>query len=769
MLKAKCLEKIKDGASIIGYKLIDQYGTVLTCKASAIKEAIKNGSIDVVNLQLTSDNRLISKKMNQENKVIQKITIGRNIMTQVEALIDTSKYILEFKQVKDLKKAIAKAASLGIQARNLNESVSIIINNDRATIFSSVGMQLINDETFKSMKFKELRLNNIDVSGCETLKNMFDGTVCDVLDISDCDFSNITDATEAFARCNIKRVITDGLKLDKLTKIAKMFNHSEIGDIDITKFGFCNTIIADEAFSNSNIKTIEFAKHSFCKTTRATYMFYGLTCEKLDMTNLELNPSIHQYGILTYIRANKFILPKGSRLIQYIDNITTDTPLIINGTVDLALTNSSNSFMNGLQAPKIIIEKLQVINGDIIENSFNRINTFELDLRGFESDNIKYIDGSFEKINIPKNVSYSNLYNNTETIIKLGDNLERLVKSVKNLKNTITAIGTVRDTSDPLKASFNKPVGYRLVSRTGKVVDVASTTIKDIMTKRKDVTFTNLRIIKGKVTCTDRDSILLTKQIIALVDSKLQYLKYNYGSALGLNLSYDEYSELGLDKEIELRFKTLDSLPKESKNTFTILKTQDNIMAHIKNGVVTLLSDKQFRIECNGDTNSKEVLNVDSRYSTKYSIIRLGGINFSDCTSLSGLIKGTIRNQLYIDFTDTQLNNVINLDTMIDVLVNRNINDSIVPGLTINLHNCNLKNVAKYNMVVLDTYNIPWELWGRKKSFRGVPKIEFTTVPTNEVKPNVLTIIVGDNSKCIIERYNRIYKSILEHIGYELQ
>lgn len=766
MLKAKCLEKIKDGTSIIGYKLIDQYGTVLTCKASAIKEAIKNGSIDVVNLQLTSDNRLISKKMNQENKVIQKITIGRNIMTQVEALIDTSKYILEFKQVKDLKKAIAKAASLGIQVRNLNDSVSIIINNDRATIFSSVSMQLINDETFKSMKFKELRLNNIDVSGCETLKNMFNETVCDVLDISGCDFSSITDATEAFARCNIKRVITDGLKLDKLTKIEKMFNYSEIGDIDITNFGFCNTIIADEAFSNSNIKTIEFAKHSFCKTTRATYMFYGLTCEKLDITNLELSPCIHQYGILTYIKANKFILPKGSRIVQYINNITTDTPLTINGVVDLALTNS---FMNNLQAPKIIIEKLQVINGDIIEDSFNRISTFELDLRGFESDNIKYIDRSFEKINIPKNVSYSNLYNNTETIIKIGNSLERLINSVKNLKNTITAIGTVRDTSDPLKASFNKPIGYRLVSRAGKVVDVASTTIKDIMTKRKDVTFTNLRITNGKVTCTDRDSILLTKQIIVLLDSKLKYIKYNYGSALGLNLSYDEYSELGLDKEIELRFKTLDTLPKESKNTFSVLKTPDNIMVHIKNGVVTLLSDKQFRIECNGDTNSKEVLNVDSRYSIKYNIIRLEGINFRDCTSLSELIKGTIRNQLYIDFTGTQLNNVINLDTMMDVLVNRNISDGIAPGLTINMHNCNLKNVAKYNIVALSTYNLPWELWDRKKSFRGVPKIEFTTVPTTEVKPNVLTIIVGDNSKCIIERYNRIYKSILEHIGYELQ
>lgn len=766
MLKAKCLEKIKDGTSIIGYKLIDQYGTVLTCKASAIKEAIKNGSIDVVNLQLTSDNRLISKKINQENKVIQKITIGRNIMTQVETLIDTSKYILEFKQVKDLKKAVAKAASLGMQVRNLNESVSILLNNDRATIFSSVSMQLINDETFKSMRFKELRLSNIDVSGCETLKNMFNETVCDVLDISGCDFSNITDATEAFARCNIKRVITDGLKLDKLTKIAKMFNYSEIGDIDITNFGFCNAIVADEAFSNSNIKTIEFAKHSFCKTTRATYMFYGLTCEKLDITNLELSPCIHQYGILTYIKADKFILPKGSRIVQYINNITTDTPLTINGVVDLALTNS---FMNNLQAPKIIIEKLRVINGDIIEDSLNNISTFELDLRGFESDNIKYIDRSFEKITIPKNVSYSNLYNNTETIIKLGDNLERLIRSVKNLKNTITAIGTVRDTSDPLKASFNKPVGYRLVSRTGKVVDVASATIKDIMAKRKDVTFTNLRITNGKVTCTDKDSILLTKQIIALLESKLKYIKYNYGSALGLNLSYDEYSELGLDKEIELRFRTLDALPKESKNIFSVLKTPDNIMVHIKNGVVTLLSDKQFRIECNGDTNSKEVLNVDSRYSIKYNIVRLGGINFSDCTSLSELIKGTVRDQLYIDFTGTQLNNVINLDTMIDVLVNRNIHDDIAPGITINMHNCNLKNVAKYNMVALSTYNLPWELWDRKKSFRGVPKIEFTTVQTTEVKPNVLTIIVDDNSKYIIERYNRIYKSILEHIGYELQ
>lgn len=60
MISTKCLTKFRDETGkIMGYRLVDLNGQKQNVRPEILKEAIKNGQIAVVNLTLTSDNRLV--------------------------------------------------------------------------------------------------------------------------------------------------------------------------------------------------------------------------------------------------------------------------------------------------------------------------------------------------------------------------------------------------------------------------------------------------------------------------------------------------------------------------------------------------------------------------------------------------------------------------------------------------------------------------------------------------------------------------------------
>lgn len=64
MIQLKCSSKIRDNkGNIVEYFLIDYKGSTRRLKPDELKFAISIGYINVINLKLTSDNRLIDKKI----------------------------------------------------------------------------------------------------------------------------------------------------------------------------------------------------------------------------------------------------------------------------------------------------------------------------------------------------------------------------------------------------------------------------------------------------------------------------------------------------------------------------------------------------------------------------------------------------------------------------------------------------------------------------------------------------------------------------------
>lgn len=61
----KCLDKIRDKHNkTLEYVLIDKSGFKTSVEATVLKNAIKQGTVTVINLTLTSDNRLMDCNYN---------------------------------------------------------------------------------------------------------------------------------------------------------------------------------------------------------------------------------------------------------------------------------------------------------------------------------------------------------------------------------------------------------------------------------------------------------------------------------------------------------------------------------------------------------------------------------------------------------------------------------------------------------------------------------------------------------------------------------
>ena len=98
MIQAKCIQKFRDkNNKIYGYRLIDLNGNTQDVNPESLKQAIKNKQIHIVNLTLTSDNRLIdSNEVHLQNKEILKEIKKPNYIVKQETAEEKMQRALEY-------------------------------------------------------------------------------------------------------------------------------------------------------------------------------------------------------------------------------------------------------------------------------------------------------------------------------------------------------------------------------------------------------------------------------------------------------------------------------------------------------------------------------------------------------------------------------------------------------------------------------------------------------------------------------------------------
>lgn len=81
MIKVKCIGRDKNKAGVIkAYRLVDKNNNIKDIASNQLKSAIRAGQIEVINLQLTSDNRLLLKKTNTPDNKSNELQVANAIV-----------------------------------------------------------------------------------------------------------------------------------------------------------------------------------------------------------------------------------------------------------------------------------------------------------------------------------------------------------------------------------------------------------------------------------------------------------------------------------------------------------------------------------------------------------------------------------------------------------------------------------------------------------------------------------------------------------------
>lgn len=102
MIQAKCIQKFRDEHDkIYGYRLVDINGASVDIHADDLKNAIRNNQINIVNLTLTHDNRLVDSVQEKTFKNLStKIDMSKLHPNKVDNIVDDNSITLEEKKIK---------------------------------------------------------------------------------------------------------------------------------------------------------------------------------------------------------------------------------------------------------------------------------------------------------------------------------------------------------------------------------------------------------------------------------------------------------------------------------------------------------------------------------------------------------------------------------------------------------------------------------------------------------------------------------------------
>ena len=289
MYQYKCIRKWRFvNNTVESYTLINiQSGKTLYLSSAELKKGMKAGTLDVLNLQLTSNNRIIDKK--EDNKVnaktlsreeVERIIVKGKLMGRTQ-VIETSClhycYIYSFNEKNhilyipdDVTEINSYKWSAVTQALNKlighlqvigGENVRSYLRLFETCTFSSMDLTLLSTVKAKQLTkmFYCLEVENLvltfDTSNVTNMNEMFAYSNIKELNISKLNTSKVTNITGMFEYCNIKKLILPKPMNTKYVRdAAEMFNRAQIPFVDLSGVVFQSMCNRTGIFRFSKIK-----------------------------------------------------------------------------------------------------------------------------------------------------------------------------------------------------------------------------------------------------------------------------------------------------------------------------------------------------------------------------------------------------------------------------------------------------------------------------------------------------------------------------------
>lgn len=210
------------------YKLQSPYSNssgVIMSK-SEIKQKLRDGTIEITNMKLTSDGRLIEiKKRTYKNvlyltaQLIKFIRIGL-----YNGDNDRDVVFIVDRQAKEIK---SKSTLLNIDLNIINEHLFYFRTENKIHICTDCEkFAIINGYgTFEDISCRSINFRNVDTSYLSATNNLFKFAIIKYIDIKNLNMTKIQDASFMFASCRTDEIIISNIKFNYLQHANSVFRY----------------------------------------------------------------------------------------------------------------------------------------------------------------------------------------------------------------------------------------------------------------------------------------------------------------------------------------------------------------------------------------------------------------------------------------------------------------------------------------------------------------------------------------------------------------
>ena len=280
-MKVKCISRIRNkNNQITEYQLQDQQGNVTIMKPEALKVAIRAQKIEIINLTLTSDNRLVATTPN---------------LQQASRTKQVSKISSEEQKIRLL---IEKAKVLGYQITEIptyckHKCAMISKDENNHILCIPDDVVRLNSNKSETLTFtqhiRELQ-GHIKVIGGHNLKDahqMFHGCKVQLLDLSSFDTSNVENMGGMFCRCEAQPLDLSKFDTSNVTNMSCMFLGYKDQFLDLSSFDTSNVKYMNSMFCGCNVQSLDLSNFDTSNVTDVNHMFYECQAQSIDLSGFD--------------------------------------------------------------------------------------------------------------------------------------------------------------------------------------------------------------------------------------------------------------------------------------------------------------------------------------------------------------------------------------------------------------------------------------------------------------------------------------------------
>ena len=388
MIQAKCTEKIRDKNNhIIGYRIVDKNKNEVLVKAEKLKEVIRAGKLDIVNLTLTSDNRLIDKKPDTVSKPTTTPSSKQSI--SAEAVLAKARAtgcnITTFDTDCGHKCYIVSSPDNTKHFLLIPDNVEYLYNlSDRGAYNTNRGVH--NTKLSKYMSNIEGTLKVVGGKGLTSTVGMFYNCAAQSIDLRSLDTSNVTDMQGMFNKCEVQSIDLSSFDTSNVTDMGQMFYKCEAKSIDLRSFNTSNVKDMERMFNKCTAQSLDLSSFNTSKITDMWSMFSDCKVQSLDLSSFKTRNVTNMRGMFYECKAQ---------------------------SINLSSFNTSDvTDMGGMfcecEAQSIDLRSFDTSNVKDMEKMFYKCKAQSIDLTSFDTSNVRPMWNIFNgckaqiKVNDPK-------------------------------------------------------------------------------------------------------------------------------------------------------------------------------------------------------------------------------------------------------------------------------------------------------------------------------------------------------------------------------